>query len=86
MSMLSASVRGHTPGRGLVPVAARGEPDLESRLLHRIDQVEEALRECVGATDPCVSELAGHLMAAGGKRLRPLLALSAGTAGARRDL
>ncbi|MBV8235630.1 MAG: polyprenyl synthetase family protein [Acidimicrobiia bacterium] len=40
-------------------------------------RVEDALRRSVETADPFLSEVAGHLIAAGGKRLRPALALTA---------
>jgi heptaprenyl diphosphate synthase len=50
---------------GFAPMA----PDLE--------RVETALRGSVRAEDPFLSDVAGHLIAAGGKRLRPALAICA---------
>ena len=44
--------------------------------------VEDALRRSVETGDPFLTEVAGHLIAAGGKRLRPALALSAAYAAA----
>jgi heptaprenyl diphosphate synthase len=43
-----------------------------------LTRVEDALRRAVEAPDPFLTEVAGHLIAAGGKRLRPALALVAG--------
>src|SRR5205823_11668717 len=45
-------------------------------------RVEEALRRSVETADPFLTEVAGHLIAAGGKRLRPALALTAAYAAA----
>src|SRR3954454_4552676 len=45
-------------------------------------RVEDALRRSVGTADPFLTEVAGHLIAAGGKRLRPALALTAAYAAA----
>ena len=53
---------------GLAPMA----PDME--------RVETALRGSVLSSDPFLSDVAGHLVAAGGKRLRPALALCSGYA------
>jgi heptaprenyl diphosphate synthase len=39
-------------------------------------RVEDALRRSVETADPFLTEVAGHLIAAGGKRLRPALALA----------
>lgn len=50
---------------GLAPMAA----DME--------RVEAALRGSVLSTDPFLSDVAGHLVSAGGKRLRPALSLCA---------
>jgi heptaprenyl diphosphate synthase len=47
-------------------------PGLEDRL--RL--VEAALRDAVTTEDPFLTEVAGHLVAAGGKRLRPVLVLA----------
>ena len=44
-------------------------------------RLEEALRESVRAEDPFLTEVAGHLIGAGGKRLRPALALASAAAG-----
>jgi heptaprenyl diphosphate synthase len=41
-------------------------------------RVEEALRTAVQADDPFLTEVVSHLLAAGGKRGRPLFALAAG--------
>lgn len=38
-------------------------------------RVEAALREAVQAPDPYLTELASHLLVAGGKRLRPMMAV-----------
>jgi heptaprenyl diphosphate synthase len=45
--------------------------------LHR---VEEALRRSVIADDPFLTEVAGHLIAAGGKRVRPAFAITSAAA------
>jgi heptaprenyl diphosphate synthase len=44
-------------------------------------RVEDALRGSVASSDPFLTEVAGHLIAAGGKRLRPALAVAAASAG-----
>lgn len=54
---------------------------LEERLRGRLGEVEEALTMAVASEVPLVSEAAGHLLAAGGKRFRPLLVLLAGQLG-----
>lgn len=43
-------------------------------------RVEEALRAAIASADPLLDQAADHLRAAGGKRLRPLLALAAASA------
>ncbi|GAA3858627.1 polyprenyl synthetase family protein [Streptomyces sedi] len=49
---------------------------LADRLREGMDRTETRLRGCVTeATDPFVATTAGHLIEAGGKRLRPLLVL-----------
>ncbi len=48
-------------------------PQLEENL----NRVEAALRGSVGSEDPFLTEVAGHLVQAGGKRLRPALAVAA---------
>lgn len=48
------------------------DPDLE--------RAERDLRHAVATADPFLSEVAGHLVGAGGKRLRPALAISAALA------
>ena len=47
-----------------------------------LERVEDALRRSVETGDPFLTEVAGHLIAAGGKRLRPALALTAAYAAA----
>jgi heptaprenyl diphosphate synthase len=44
-------------------------------------RIEDALRASVASSDPFLAEVAGHLIAAGGKRLRPALAVAAAAAG-----
>ena len=54
-------------------------PSLEDDLR----RLEQALRHAVTSEDPFLSEVAGHLVGAGGKRLRPALALAAAATGGR---
>jgi heptaprenyl diphosphate synthase len=69
-------------GNLALPVA---DPALAGRLGARLDVVEEMLGGyCQGRT-PYVSQAAAHLMAAGGKRFRPLLVLLAAETGSRPD-
>lgn len=51
------------------------DPALEGRLLSGLAAVEEQLADAVKSSDSFVSEASGHLVAAGGKRFRPLLTL-----------
>jgi len=46
-----------------------------------LERVERALRRAVQGEDPFLTEVAGHLLTAGGKRLRPALALTAACTG-----
>ncbi|MET9662106.1 polyprenyl synthetase family protein [Streptomyces sp. NPDC006510] len=63
-------------GSGLLAHVAVGEPEFENRITESLLAVEKRLLDCVAsAPDPRVAELTGHLAAAGGKRLRPLLVL-----------
>ena len=57
-----------------------GLPTIESELA----RLEPLLRESVVTGDGFLDEVTTHLIAAGGKRLRPVLALAAATS-ARRD-
>src|SRR3712207_8372852 len=57
------------------------EGDLGARLAEGLSRVEEALLTAVGSEHSFVREAAGHLVAAGGKRFRPLLALLAAELG-----
>ncbi|HEV7887289.1 MAG TPA: polyprenyl synthetase family protein [Acidimicrobiales bacterium] len=52
-------------------------PSLEADL----SRLEDALRAAVLSADPFLSEVAAHLIAAGGKRLRPALAVAAAVGG-----
>ena len=45
------------------------------------DRVEDALRASVRTPDTYLTELASHLIVAGGKRLRPVLAVAAAQVG-----
>src|SRR3712207_403371 len=85
----SAAVGGDTPTdtwqRTSTPASTIGpwlpEGDLGARLAGSLGRVEEALRTAVGSEHEFVREAAGHLVAAGGKRFRPLLALLAAELG-----
>jgi heptaprenyl diphosphate synthase len=54
---------------------------LESRLRARMQEVEEELGRAIQSEARFVTDAAGHLMAAGGKRFRPLLVLLAAETG-----
>jgi heptaprenyl diphosphate synthase len=47
------------------------------RLDERLGLVEAALRRAVSSEDAFLAEVAGHLISAGGKRIRPLLTMAA---------
>ncbi|HEX2903802.1 MAG TPA: polyprenyl synthetase family protein [Jatrophihabitans sp.] len=53
------------------------EPELETAIREGLEAVEAALRASATSDDDFVTEAARHLMDAGGKRFRPLLALLA---------
>jgi heptaprenyl diphosphate synthase len=50
---------------------------LPQALAHGLDGVHEALLQAVAAEDPFLTEIAGHLINAGGKRQRPAFAMAA---------
>ena len=93
MTGASAAVGGDTPTdtwqRTSTPASTIGpwlpEGDLGVRLAAGLGRVEEALRTAVGSEHEFVREAAGHLVAAGGKRFRPLLALLAAQFGPAAD-
>jgi heptaprenyl diphosphate synthase len=57
------------------------DPELEERVRGRLAQVEAALSGAAGSEIPLVSEAARYLLAAGGKRFRPLLVMLAANFG-----
>jgi heptaprenyl diphosphate synthase len=71
--------RGSTPASTIGPWLPEGA--LGASLAEGLARVEEALTASVGSEHPFVREAAGHLMAAGGKRFRPMLALLAAQLG-----
>ena len=54
-------------------------------LWERVDRVEERLFEASASDDPYLTRIAQHLLAAGGKRYRPVLTQLAGEFGSARD-
>jgi len=46
-----------------------------------LERIEQALRGAVQTTDPYLTEIASHLVLAGGKRLRPVLAVASASTG-----
>jgi heptaprenyl diphosphate synthase len=71
--------RGSTPASTIGPWLPEGA--LGAALADGLVRVESALTTAVGSEHPFVREAAGHLMAAGGKRFRPMLALLAAQLG-----
>lgn len=57
------------------------DPELEGAIRKGLDAVEELLRSSTVSNYPFVTETAGHLVEAGGKRFRPLVVLLAAAAG-----
>ncbi|GGD20709.1 geranylgeranyl pyrophosphate synthase [Nocardioides daphniae] len=57
------------------------DEELAARLKTRLAAIEEDLASHVSGSADFINEAAGHLMAAGGKRFRPLLVLLAAEAG-----
>lgn len=53
------------------------DPEVGPAVSESLEQVEELLRESVASTDPFADRTARHLVEAGGKRIRPLLAVLA---------
>src|SRR6185312_15094258 len=68
-----------TPASTIGPWLPEGR--LGEALAEGLALVEAALTDAVGSDHPFVREAAGHLMAAGGKRFRPMLALLAAQLG-----
>lgn len=71
--------RGSTPASTIGPWLPEGA--LGASLADGLVRVESALNAAVGSEHPFVREAAGHLMSAGGKRFRPMLALLAAQLG-----
>jgi heptaprenyl diphosphate synthase len=68
-----------TPASTIGPWLPEGV--LGASLADGLVRVESALTDAVGSEHPFVREAAGHLMSAGGKRFRPMLALLAAQLG-----
>jgi heptaprenyl diphosphate synthase len=65
--------------RRVIPGLEPPDATLETEIRARLDRVEEALGKALeGADSPLLSTTANYLLAAGGKRFRPMLALLAG--------
>ena len=71
--------RGSTPASTIGPWLPEGA--LGASLADGLVRVESALDRAVGSEHPFVREAAGHLVSAGGKRFRPMLALLAAQLG-----
>src|SRR6266496_2416356 len=61
------------------------DPTLEEELRSRLNDVEESLEKWVRSDTDFVTEAASYLVAAGGKRFRPMLVLLAGYFGDPKD-
>ncbi|NEK58180.1 polyprenyl synthetase family protein [Geodermatophilus sabuli] len=89
MTGASAALDGDTPAdtwqRTSTPASTIGpwlpEGDLGVRLADGLARVEAALRAAVHSDHAFIADAAGHLVTAGGKRFRPLLALLAAELG-----
>ncbi|MFE6969072.1 polyprenyl synthetase family protein [Isoptericola sp. NPDC057653] len=75
-----ASGSGHTPPSP-PPAIPLSDPALAARLAERMTLVDAALDEAVASADTLADDASRHLVAAGGKRFRPLLTLLAGELG-----
>jgi heptaprenyl diphosphate synthase len=61
--------------RATSPDLEAPDPVLEAYVRRRLDEIEDALAAAVVSDIPLVSEAAGYLLKAGGKRFRPMLAV-----------
>jgi heptaprenyl diphosphate synthase len=64
--------------RQLIPGLEAPDPELESAVRGRLDEVEAALEKAVRADSDLLAETSAYLLAAGGKRFRPMLVLLSG--------
>ncbi|MEV4738704.1 polyprenyl synthetase family protein [Streptomyces sp. NPDC049555] len=73
-----AAAAGPVPHRssGILGQLSLGDEEFERAIREGLAAAEKALQDCVrSAPDPRVADLTGHIAAAGGKRMRPLLVL-----------
>ena len=75
-----ASRPGHTPPSP-PPAIPLSDPALADRLAERMTLVDAALDAAVASSDALADDASRHLVAAGGKRFRPLLTLLTGELG-----
>ena len=61
--------------RSMIPGLESPDPVLEREIRGRLDEVEAALEKAVRADSDMLAETAQYLLAAGGKRFRPMLVL-----------
>ena len=64
--------------RRMIPGLEAPDPALEREIRARLDEVESALEKAVRADSDMLAETAQWLLAAGGKRFRPMLVLLSG--------
>ncbi len=64
--------------RSVIPGLEAPDPTLEREIRGRLDEVETALEKAVRADSDMLAETARYLLAAGGKRFRPMLVLLSG--------
>ncbi len=64
--------------RRTIPGLEPPDPDLEREVRARLEEVEAALEKAVRADSDLLARTAPYLLAAGGKRIRPMLVLLAG--------
>ena len=64
--------------RRVIPGLESPDPVLEREIRGRLDEVEAALEKAVRADSDMLAETAQYLLAAGGKRFRPMLVLLSG--------
>jgi geranylgeranyl pyrophosphate synthase len=64
--------------RRVIPGLEAPDPVLEADIRRRLEEVEAALEKAVRAESDMLAETASYLLAAGGKRFRPMLVLLSG--------